>query len=153
MSDFGELIIERLSKTTGLTIDSDMGRLIDYTIGEWLQRENDEMFFEQFFLQEATGKYLDLHGKEFGVLRKIDESDEDYRKRIIYASLGFLTVNFLREVYGVELYSYVPNFDVDNNTLVSDNPYYDGVLMGVASDEVKAVLNKKFVFGSGVIWL
>lgn len=153
MSDFGELIIERLSKTTGLTIDSDMGRLIDYTIGEWLQRENDEMFFEQFFLQEATGKYLDLHGKEFGVLRKIDESDEDYRKRIIYASLGYLTVNFLREVYGVELYSYVQDFDVDNNTLVSDNPYYDGVLMGVASDEVKTVLNKKFVFGSGVIWL
>lgn len=153
MSDFGELIIERLSKTTGLTLDSDMGRLIDYTIGEWLQRENDEMFFEQFFLQEATGKYLDLHGKEYGVLRRIDESDEDYRKRIVYSSLGFLTVNFLREVYDVELYSYVPNFDVDNNTLVSDNPCYDGVLMGIASEDVQTVLNKKFVFGSGVIWL
>ena len=153
MSDFGEEIINKLSNTTKLTINSDMGRLIDYTIGEWLQRENDEYFFEQFFLQEATGVYLDLHGKEYGVIRKINETDEDYRERIVLSSLGFLTVNYLREIYNIDLYSFVPNFNPHNNTLVSDNPYYDGKFMGIASDEVKNILNKKFVFGSGVVWL
>ena len=153
MSDIGEDIIGRLSRTSKLKLDSDMGRIIDYTIGEWLQRENDEPFFEQFFLQEATGSYLDLHGKEYGVFRKINESDDDYRKRIIYSSSSYLTINYLKIVYDVEIYSYVASFNVSNNTLVSDNPYYTGKFMGFATENIKNVLNKKFVFGGEIIWV
>ena len=154
MSDFGEEIINRLGVNSSLKIDSDMGRLIDYTIGEWLTRENDKEFLEQFFLQEATGKYLDLHGKTYGVLRRIDESDDSYRQRIIYESIGHLTVEFLREVYNLELYVNIPNFNVSNNTLTSDNPYYnqDG-FMASADTSIKDILNKKFVLGASITWL
>ena len=154
MSDFGEEIINRLGVNSSLKIDSDMGRLIDYTIGEWLTRENDKEFLEQFFLQEATGKYLDLHGKTYGVLRRIDESDDSYRQRIIYESIGHLTVEFLREVYNLELYVNIPNFNVSNNTLTSDNPYYnqDG-FMASADTSIKDILNKKFVLGARITWL
>ena len=75
MSDFGEEIIERLGSTSKLTMDSDFGKIIDRTIGEWLQRIDEEPFFEQFFLQSATGQYLDLHGRDDGVLSRLDESD------------------------------------------------------------------------------
>lgn len=153
MSDFGEGIINRLSSTTGLKINTDAGRLINYTIGEFLQRENDEPFFEQFFVQEATGKYLDLHGQEYGVYRKVGETDDDYRKRIIYISLGFLTIDYLKNIYGVGVYSNKDNFSVADNTLVSDNPYFTGDIMIDAPPEIKTILKNKFIFGGKVKWL
>lgn len=155
MSDFGEEILYNLGVNSSLNKpDNAMGRLIDNTIGEWLTRKYEEPFFEQFFLQEATGKYLDLHGKDYDVKRRLDESDEDYRKRIIYTVLGQLTVNYLIEVYNVNLYVNVPDFDVTENTLTSDNPYMGGDgFMGIADETTKAILNKKFIMGTKFRWL
>lgn len=155
MSDFGEEIIERLGSNSNLSVDSDFGKIIDRTIGEWLQRIDEEPFFEQFFLQSATGQYLDLHGRDYGVRRRLEESDEDYRERIIYEVLGHLTVPYLIDVYDVELYYYIPDFNVSDNTLTSDNPYIvDSVFMGVApSLTVKNILNKRFVLGGAIVWL
>lgn len=131
-----------------------MGRLIDYTIGEWLTREDDKEFLEQFFLQEATCKYLDLHGRDYGVLRRVDESDEDYRQRIVYESLGHLTVEYLRKVYDLELYVNIDDFNPSENTLTSDNPYYNKCgFMASADATIKNILEKKFVIGSGITWL
>ena len=157
MSDMGDLILEMMSIHSSLREpDNDMARLLDYTVGEWLQREDDEPFFEQFFLQDATGPYLDLHGRDFGVLRKCGESDDVYRERIVMESMSHLTSDYLRKVYGVELYYYLPDFDVDDNVLTSDNPYLvssDG-FMGVApSAEVEEILDKKFILDGGVTWL
>ena len=155
MSDFGEEILYNLGVNSSLNKpDNPMGRLIDNTIGEWLTRKNEEPFFEQFFLQEATGKYLDLHGKDYNVKRRLDESDEDYRKRIIYTVLGQLTVSYLVEVYDVILYRDVTDFDVTENTLTSDNPYLGGDgFMGIADETTKAILNKKFIMGTKFRWL
>lgn len=154
MSDFGEVIIERLNNQDLQDNSNPMHQIIDKGIGEWLQVFSDADFFEQFFFQEATGKYLDLHGKDFGVLRRIDESDDVYRARIIYETLSHVTVGFLRDVYNVELYSSVDGFNVADNDLASDNPYLatDG-FMGIASNDVKSILAKKFVIGGGVTWL
>ena len=108
---------------------------------------------EQFFLQDATGKYLDLHGNDFGLPRKIDESDDDYRNRIIYESLGHLTTYFLKTVYNVELYVKVNDFDKDT-MLTSDNEYIsDSGFMGVVDETTQKILEKKFVLVSGVTWL
>ena len=154
MSDFGEAIIKRINNHELQKTNNPMHQIIDNTVGEWLTDFDDTEFFEQFFLQESTGAYLDLHGKDFGIIRKIDESDEDYRNRIIYESLGHLTVDFLKKVYKLELYSYVEDFNVSNNTLVSDNPYLASQgFMAYADETTKQILNKKFVLGKGVTWL
>lgn len=154
MSENGEEIINRLPDTSGLHKNIDARRVIENTIGAWFDYIEEQDWFNQFFLDSAKGPYLDLHGQTFDIKRKIDESDEDYRNRIIYEGLGHLTVNFLLDVYGVELYSYVDNFTI-NNTLVSDNPYYNvNGFFGVAPDDVtKEILNKKFVLRNGVTWL
>ena len=135
-------------------LSDDMKTLLDYTVGEWLQRKFDEPFFEQFFIQEATGPYLDLHGRDYGVKRKIDESDKDYRQRIVYETLGRLTVDYLQNVYGIELYVNIPDFDEDDNTLTSDNLYFasDG-FMGYADSTVQEILDKKFILDGGITWL
>jgi hypothetical protein len=155
LSDFGEEIINRLPDTSSLHITTNPGRkVIDTTIGEWLTAFDDEDWFNQFFLDSATGPYLDVHGKDFNVKRKLDETDEDYRQRIIYETIGHLTINFLKEVYGVELYTYVPGFDATENTLISDNPYIcSNGFLGVADSVTRNVLDKKFVVGSEVTWL
>ena len=61
---------------------------------------------------------------------------------------------FLNSANGKYLDLHGQTFDIDN-TLVSDNPYFNGNgFFGVAPDEVtKNILNKKFVLRNGVTWL
>ena len=153
MSDFGEGIINRLGKNSKITLNSDMGRIINYTIGEFLQQENDEDFFEKFFIQESYGNFLDLHGREYNVFRKYNENDEDYKNRIILEASGHLTLDYLHSVHNLDFYSYVPNFDVVNNVLVSDNWYYSNNYMTETSEAIKNILEKKFVIGGEIEWL
>lgn len=151
---YGEEIIARLPPYSPLHREDNPGRkVIINTVGEWLDRFEEREWMEQFFLQEATGKYLDLHGNDFGLPRKINESDDDYRNRIIYESLGHLTTYFLKSVYNVGLYVKVNDFDSDT-MLTSDNEYisHNG-FVGVTDESTKQILNKKFVLGSDVTWL
>lgn len=153
LSLFGEEIINRLDNHYLKDENNPMNRILNYTVGDWLENEFNDDFFEQFFLNEATGEYLDLHGLDFGVKRRIDESDIDYRKRIIYESLGHLTFNYFHEVHNVDLYSFVDDFNVTENTLVSDNPYYNlNGFLGFADEETKQNLNKRFII-EGITWL
>lgn len=151
---YGEEIIARLPSHSSLHREDNPGRqVLLNTIGAWLDRFEEREWFEQFFLQDATGKYLDLHGRDFGLPRKIDESDDDYRNRIIYETLGHLTTYFLKSVYNVELYVKVNDFDGDT-MLTSDNEYIStNGFMGVVDESTQNILDKKFVLGSGVTWL
>ena len=154
MSDFGEEIIIRTGNVSLQNKDNPMYSIINHTVGEWLQEKNDEKFFEQFFLNDANDKYLDLFGADFGIKRKLDENDEDYRKRIIYESLTNLTVNYLVDVYNLDLYVFVNGFDVNDNTLTSDNKYYkSNGYMAVADVATQQILNRRFVIGSEITWL
>lgn len=155
MSDFGEEIINRLSENSPIrNPNHPMYKIIDRCIGEWLQEFDDKEFFNQFFLQEATGKYLDLQGKTYNVKRRIDEDDESYRKRIIHMTLSHLTVDFLRDVYDIQVYSSIVNFNTQNNDLTSDNPYLSAnKYMGIADEDTQRILNNKFVIGSDFRWL
>ena len=154
MSVFGEGLIERLHTNSALRDnDNDMRRILDYGVGEWLDKFDDEYLGEEVFLESATGKWLDLHGKEFGVQRKPSESDDDYRERIVYEGLGHLTVPYLVDVVGLVLYCFVADFDVADNSLTSDNPYACSQYMTVAPSEVQSILSRKFVIGSGLSYI
>ena len=144
MSFYGTGIIERLPVNSQLqNPENQMHIIIQNTIGELL--DNFEIDYDQFFLQDATGKYLDLHGKQYGVGRKSNESDEEYRNRIILGAYEYATVKVLTEIYGVKFYANVNNFENNTNLLCSDNPYLTNELMGFISDEVYNILDEKFI--------
>ena len=144
MSFYGTGIIERLPVNSQLQNPNNaMHIVIQNTIGELL--DNFEIDYDQFFLQDATGKYLDLHGKQYGIGRKNNESDEEYRNRIILGAYEYATVKVLTEIYGVEFYANVDNFENNSNLLCSDNPYLTSELMGFISEEVYNILDEKFI--------
>lgn len=144
MSFYGTGIIERLPVNSQLqNPNNQMHIIIQNTIGELL--DNFEIDYDQFFLQDATGKYLELHGKQYGIGRKNNESDEEYRNRIILGAYEYATVKVLTEIYGVEFYANVDNFENNTNLLCSDNPYVTDELMGFISEEVYNILDEKFI--------
>lgn len=155
MSSFGEEIINRINSNSGLTNPNNPAyNVINNTIGEWLDHFDLLSLYDGVFLQSAKGGYLNLFGHDYNILRELDEDDEHYRKRIIYETLGHLTVNYLVDIYNLILYVYVEDFDASDNMLTSDNPYLSEYgFMAVADDDVKNILNKKFVIGSGLTWL
>lgn len=160
MSVTGEAIINRLPSQSKLrNPENQMHKVLDATIGEYMDNYDVIEWIKQHFLTDATGKYLDVHGKDYNIKRKTDESDDNYRQRIIYETLGHLTVEYLTDVYGVDLYV-KPKSSVTYNeetTMISDNPYMVDVekngFLGVADTQTKNILNKKFVLGGSITWL
>ena len=152
---FGEAIIDRLHPDCSLRDnDNPMRSVLLGTVGAILDDFDLYDSMEAPYLQNATGVYLDLHGKDLGVTRKYQESDDDYRKRLFYEVLGVLSVAYLLNVYNLTLYSKVDDFTVDGLTLTSDNPYIrDTGFMSTASDEIQSILESKFVIGGGIEWI
>ena len=152
---YGEAIIDRLHPDCSLRDESNPVRSVLLgTVGAILDDFDLYGSMEAPYLQNATGVYLDLHGKDLGVRRKYQESDDDYRKRLFYEVLGVLSVAYLLNVYELPLYSRVEDFSVDGMTLTSDNPYIrDTGFMSTASDEIQAILESKFVIGGGIEWI
>ena len=152
---FGEAIIDRLHPDCSLRDESNPVRSVLLgTVGAILDDFDLYDSMEAPYLQNASGVYLDLHGKDLGVTRKYQESDDDYRKRLFYEVLGVLTVAYLLNVYELTLYSKVSSFSLTGMKLTSDNPYInDSGFMAVASDEVQSILESKFVIGGGIEWI
>lgn len=156
MSEYGEEILDRLPENSSLKSPNNPGRKVFMnTIGEWLDNFSDNDNFENIFLNEAKGSYIDVHGREYGVYRKLDESDEDYKRRVIYQIMGHLTADYLINIYKLKLYVAIPDYTPNNNQLTSDNHYLKGEygFMADTDETTKSILNKKFVLGSGIRWL
>ena len=153
--NYGEGIISRLHENCSLRDPNNPVRpIIINTIGAWLDNHDPTELMNGVYLQSATGKYLDLFGKDFDIPRKLDESDEHYRNRLFYQALGYLTVDYLVNVYDLHLYVYVEDFDTDDNTLTSDNQYINSAgFMADTDDETQNILEKTFVLGSSITWL
>ena len=158
MSDVGEAIINRMPLQSPIrNPNNPMNKVIQNTVGAYMDTYNVIEWCSQHFITDATGKYLDVQGKDYGVKRKTDESDEDYRKRIIYEMLGHLTVDYIKDVYGVDLYVQPSSEFDEESTLTSDNEHLIDVehngFFGVTDSTTKAILNKKFVLGDSITWL
>lgn len=155
MSENGELIIDRLPVNSAIhNPNNPMNKIINNTIGAWLDHFEDIDHADQFFLTTATGKYLDVHGRDYGIKRKIDESDEDYRNRIIQESIGHITIDLLEDVYGVQLFTFIDNFSAADNTLTSDNKYLSVYgFLAVTDEATRRILDKKFILDNNITWL
>ena len=156
MSNFIDALVDMLPEHSALKKkDNELRKVLDYSVGAWFDAHDVQDFYEQLFLTSATGKYLDLHGKDYAVYRKTDESDEDYRERIVQEKLEHLTPEYLKSIYGLTLYVFVDDFDASENTLTSDNVYinHDGY-MAEAPVDLQRIIEKKFVLKQGDIrWL
>ena len=154
MSDFISMFVEMLPQHSNLQkVDNPFRVVLDRTVGEYMDNISTETVFDGLFLMSASGGWLDAHGADYGVARRLDEDDESYRNRIVFEKLEYLTVRNLREIYGLVLFAFVSDFDAEENCLTSDNPYISSKYMSVASDELKEILNKKFVLDGGIEWL
>lgn len=153
MSDGMEMILELLPWNSSLQKkDNPLHIVLDKTVGEWL--DHFEQPYEQLFLLTATGGWLDAHGKDYGVLRKIDETDDSYRQRIIYEKLDHLTPQLLADVYNIRLFNYREDFSATLNTLASDNPYIcEEGYIGLSDEETIKILDKKFIVDNVVTWV
>ena len=152
MSVFMEMLVELLPLGSALQKeDNALRKVLDRSVGEFM--DSLELPFDELFLTSATGGWLDAHGKDYGVPRRLDEDDESYRERIVFEKLEYLTVGNLLSVYGLELFAFVSDFDATENTLTSDNPYLSSRYMGVADETTRDILDKKFVLGAEVTWL
>ena len=155
MTIFGEGLVENLSENSSLrNPNNPMFKVLDGTIGEWLTSFDDLELWNQFFLTDATGKYLDLHGSQYDIKRKLDEDDDHYRTRIVLGGLGYLTIPYLLSSFDLGVYTGVSDFSLDDNTLVSDNPFINtGNVLVECTSDVKQILESKFVLGGSVDWL
>lgn len=154
MSDFFEMMLDILPLHSNLQkTDNPLRTVLDRSLGEYMDNISTERVFNGLFLNTAEGGWLDAHGRDYGVVRKLDESDEDYRNRIVFEKLEYLTARNLIDIYGLTLYVFVEDFNVAENCLTSDNPYISNKYMSVADSEMQTILNKKFIVGDAITWL
>ena len=155
MTIFGEGIVENLPENSILRNPNHvMFKVLDGTLGEWLTSFDNLDLWSQFFITDATGKYLDLHGNQYGIKRRLNENDNHYRTRIILGGLGYLTIPYLLSSFDLMVYAGVDDFDPEDNMLTSDNPLVNtGSIIVECSSDVKEILESKFPIGGGVEWL
>ena len=152
MSDFVDMLVEMLPLHSELQKEDNQGRIVlDRTIGEYMDREDD--LFDQLFLSTASGGWLDAHGKDYGVTRRLGEDDDSYRERIVFEKLEYLTVSNLQNIYNLTLYAFVSLYDPTSNQLTSDNPYSSKRYMSFADESTQRILDDKFVLDNGILWL
>ena len=154
MSDFLPMLVDLLPEHSGLKrVDNPLRVVLDRSLGEYMDSVDSDVVFDGLFLESARGGWLDAFGRDYGVSRKLGEGDDDYRNRIIFEKLEYLTARNLQEIYGLTLYAFVDGFDAGENCLTSDNPYISSKYMSVASDELQGILNGKFVLDGEIVWL
>lgn len=145
-------ITERINNEALQDENNPFVMVLDGTVGEYL--ENRDNHFLDMFIVTATGDYLDLHAKMFGLFRRDGEDDDDLRQRILLeASIVQSTSDFLKLDLGLWVYK----DDVDKkNVLTSRNPYlkkfhdedYVFIVTGSDSDYIKS----KFIL-EDILWL
>ena len=155
MSDFFKSLIELLPQHCKLQDPNNQGHhVLDNTLGEFMDKHDVMEFIEQHFQENATGKYLDLFGKELNVTRLPNEADEDYYHRILCQSLVNITPKMLIEFFNIELYCKIDEYDPADNVLTSDNYYIkDYGFMAVGDDTVQKIVDEKLNIWGALDWL
>lgn len=138
-------ILEKIANESLHDENNDFVKVLDGCVGEYLENRNNH--FLDTFLVMAEGNFLDIHGKMYGIFRKRDESDEDYRNRIILnKSLLQRTSDFNKLDIGFWVYR---DGITDKDTLTSRNPYLkekhsDNYVFIISGNDIN-YLEKKFL--------
>ena len=106
---------------------SDLQKILDETIGQYFDEVDNriEELVDAPFLSEAEGDYLDLlYGRLYGVSRGVDESDDEYRTRLMFQASDKMRVKELVDL-GCSVYAYVEDYNAEwvltsRNTSLTD---------------------------------
>lgn len=149
---FIEGILERLNNES-LQKPNNQGRIIlDGTLGSYLDHFDNHLL--DMFLVTADGSYLDAHGKDFGIFRRENESDDNYRNRILLERSMLDTTSDFSKL-DVELWIYFDDV-MDKNQLTSRNEYLkeesDDNFAFIASGSDKEYLQNRFILND-ILWV
>lgn len=146
-----ENILERLNLTD--TISPEGFMFLDGTIGEWL--EHHEPVFYHFFVSTATGKYLDLIGQEQGLIRYENESDDDFRDRILIEMTIVESAPDIKRA-GVDLWVYDEHILNEENYLTSTNSALkeqgSPVFLAHGTSLEEEYIKEKFFVDGDIVW-
>lgn len=143
---------ERINNNAIQNDENDFIKIYDGCVNEYLLNRNNH--FLDMFIVTATGDYLDVHAKLFGLFRRDGESDDDLRQRILLeASIVQSTTDFLK----LDLSLWVYKEDVDKkNVLTSRNPYlkeyHDENYIFIATGTDSEYIQNKFIL-EDILWL
>ena len=148
---FIEGILERINNPNLQNPNNPSRVILDGTLGEYLEHYDNHLL--DMFLVKADGSFLDAHGKDFGIFRRENESDESYRNRILLErSMLDSTVDFSK--LDVDLFVYFDDV-LNKNQLTSRNEYlkdnHDSDYVFIASGSDREYLETKFIL-SDVLW-
>ena len=151
-----EGIIDRLNNPHLKSKNNDGRLVLDGTIGEYLENYNNN--FKNYFLSRATGKWLDLHGLDYGILRLDNESDKHYRERIMLINSILMRILDFNKL-NIDLWVYDSNVVEGKDYLTSRNTYLQidrnhGLpnFLGYADEFTKEYVSNKFI-GGEILWL
>ena len=125
MTDYWKYIEERLHEESMLHYPENNIRLIlkSFLNGTLNDFEEDSFdLMKQSFLVTMTGKYLDIKAEEYGLKRKTNETDDEFRQRIFNAISTYLSVNFIK-LQKTLIYTKKNLHDNIREKMTSDNPY------------------------------
>ena len=157
-----ESIIDNLNNPYLKQTNNEGRKVLDGTIGEYLEQYDTDMF-SYIFLNRATGKYLDIIGEEYGLIRKEDETDNAFRNRINIEKTFLESTNDFKKI-DVQLFTYNQYFInelnntsskswhmVSDNTLIRNNDR-DYMFIGVTDEETKEYVKNKFIV-EDILWV
>ena len=149
---YTEEVLSRLNNPV-LQNPNNPGRIVlDGTVFEYLEHYDNHIL--DMFLVKADGSYLDAHGKDFGIYRRENESDDDYRNRILLEQSMLDTTSDFSKL-DINLWVYFDDV-LDKNQLTSRNEYlkdrHDPDYVFIASGSDKDYLIGKFIL-EDVLWV
>lgn len=133
--------------------DSDVQTILDETIGTYFDGKEEEIedVLDAPFLTEATGDYLDLiHGVLYGVERKLDESDDEYRARLSFQARDKIRPVDLQEL-GCDLYAFVDDYDVDSVLTSRNTSLTKKVMIEFPSTETEELVKDNLLWKSVMV--
>ena len=152
MSDFIDMLVDMLPVHSELQkSDNQLRVVLDKTVGAYMDEHTGSELFDELFLTSASGGWLDAHGRDYGVPRRLGESDDDYRTRLMIGPLEEFTINTVYELYDLQLMTKPTSSDNLNLTLLSDNHFLNNKYYVDCSDEVWDEIDKKFLT-TNVLW-
>ncbi len=148
-----EAITERLNNPY-LKKEDNPGRMVlDGTVCEYLEKYDNHIM--DLFLTRASGGYLDLHARLYGLERHDGEGDEELRERVLTEErLLERTSDFLG--LNLTLWVYQTGVVDAKNTLTSRNPYlkdqHDSGYVFIGSGSDSEYVQGKFIVND-ILWV
>lgn len=147
MSDVLDFITDIMPVNSGFD-GSDFAEVLENSVLKYLQEKYESNnVYESFFITLATGRALDRIGKNYGVFRLSDESDEDYRSRINFQADKTINLNNVQEL-GCEVVVYVEDYDLTETLLSNNITEANKILIIAPNNSIKTIIEKNLLLKS-----